>query len=84
MGLLRRDEARQEAPGCGKRGAEWGNLLLSWVSQGDTSYQVVYKDNLTDTSWTPVGGLVSGTGGTVTAPAIPTTSAKRFYSVLTQ
>src|ERR1035437_6308865 len=61
-----------------------GNLHLSWLSQGGTDYQVVYKDNLTDVAWTPVGGLVAGTGDVVTAPAIPTTAAHRFYQVQTQ
>ena len=61
-----------------------GNLNLSWLSQGGTSYQVVYKNNLTDISWTPIGGLVAGTGAVVMAPAIATTSTKRFYSVQTQ
>jgi hypothetical protein len=61
-----------------------GNSLnLSWVSQGGTSYQVVYKDNLTDPSWTPIGSLVDGDGGTKTV-SFPMSGAKRFYSVLTK
>jgi hypothetical protein len=60
-----------------------GNINLSWVSQGATSYQVVYKDNLTDASWTPIGGVIAGDGGIKTA-SFPTSAGKRFYSVLTQ
>lgn len=60
-----------------------GNITLSWLSQGATSYQVVYKDNLSDASWTPLGGLVAG-DGTVKSVSYPTPGSKRFYSVLTQ
>lgn len=59
------------------------NLTLSWLSQGATSYQVVYKDNLDDATWTPVGGLVEGDGQVKTA-SFPITGGKRFYSVLTK
>ncbi len=60
-----------------------GNFNMSWVSQGATSYQVVYKDNLTDPSWTPIGGLVAGDGG-VQSASFASTSGKGFYSVLTK
>jgi hypothetical protein len=60
-----------------------GNINLSWLSQGGTSYQVVYKDNLTDPVWTPIGGLVAGDGGTKSA-SFATGPGKRFYSVLTK
>jgi hypothetical protein len=43
------------------------NINLSFLTQGATSYQVVYKDNLTDSSWTPVGSLISGDGSTMSA-----------------
>ena len=59
------------------------NLNLSWLSQGATDYQVVYKDNLTDVSWTPIGGLVAGDGSVKTA-IVPATPGQRFYSVLTK
>ncbi len=60
-----------------------GNITLSFLTQGATSYQVVYKANLTDTSWTSVGGLVTG-DGTVKTVSFPATLSKRFYSVLTK
>lgn len=55
---------------------------LSWTSQGGTSYQVVYKDNLSDLTWTPIGAPVAGTGGAVSAP-VPAPGTQRFYAVLT-
>ncbi len=58
------------------------HVTLSWLSQGATSYQVVYKDNLTDPAWTPVGSPVAGDGSTKSA-AFPATEGHRFYAVLT-
>jgi hypothetical protein len=60
-----------------------GNVVLSFLTQGATSYQVVYKDNLTDASWTPLGGLIAGDGSVKTV-SYPATASKRFYSVLTK
>lgn len=59
-----------------------GGLTLSWRSQVAASYQVVYKDTLSDANWTPVGDLVAGDGSVKTA-SFPTTGNQRFYSVLT-
>lgn len=58
-------------------------LNLSWPTQGATDYQVVYKDNLSDATWTPIGGLISG-DGTVKSTSFSTTGSRRFYSVLTK
>ncbi len=59
-----------------------GNITVSWLSQVATSYQVVYKNNLTDSTWTPVGGTVDGDGG-VKSATFSATETNRFYSVLT-
>ncbi|MEY2429975.1 MAG: hypothetical protein QOJ40_2860, partial [Verrucomicrobiota bacterium] len=61
-----------------------GNITLSWLSQGATSYQVVFKDNLTDAAWTPIGGLIAGDGGIKSAGPFAATLTKRFYSILTK
>jgi hypothetical protein len=60
-----------------------GNINLSFLTQGATSYQVVYKDNLTDASWIPIGALVLG-DGTVKTASFAAGSAKKFYRVLTK
>lgn len=60
-----------------------GDIKLSWLSQAATSYQVVYKDNLSDVAWTPTGGAIPGDGSVVSV-SYPTAGGKRFYSVLTQ
>ena len=59
-----------------------GNVTLSWVSQCSTSYQIVYKDNITD-SWTPIGSPVPGNGGVVSSPPFSASGTHRFYSVKT-
>jgi len=60
-----------------------GNLTLSWPSQLTSSYQVVFKDNLADVAWTPVGSVIVG-DGTVKSASFAATGTQRFYSVLTQ
>jgi hypothetical protein len=58
-----------------------GNVHISWTTQGATDYQVVYKDNLADPGWTPLGSPVAGDGGVKSVSYPPT--GKRFYAVLT-
>jgi len=59
-----------------------GNITLSWLTQGATSYQVVYKDNVDDVGWTAVGSPIAG-DGTVKSTSFPKTGTKRFYAVQT-
>lgn len=66
-----------------KASVSGGNITLSFLTQGATSYQVVYKDNLTDASWTPIGAVVPG-DGSVKMASFAANSAKKFYSVLTK
>jgi hypothetical protein len=56
------------------------NVNLSWKSQGATSYQVQYKDDITGT-WTNLE-VVAGTGVGVTR-SYPTAGTQRYYRVLT-
>jgi len=65
-----------------KSAASGANITLSWVTQGATSYQVVYKDNLNDPLWTPTGSPVAGDGTTKSA-SLARTGTKRFYKVQT-
>ena len=59
-----------------------GNINLSWLSQPSTSYDVVYKNNVNDTTWTWLE-TVAGTGGVVTK-SYSAAGSRRFYSVLTK
>jgi hypothetical protein len=58
-----------------------GNLVISWPTQGATSYQVVYKDNIND-AWQPTGAPIVG-DGSVKSMSFPTSGPGRFYSVKT-
>ncbi|MBE0544619.1 MAG: immunoglobulin domain-containing protein [Verrucomicrobia bacterium] len=60
-----------------------GNIELSWLSQGDTDYQVVYKDSLSDPDWMPLGELIAG-DGTVKTASYTTAGSQRYYQVLTK
>lgn len=60
-----------------------GNITLSWLTQALTDYQVVYKDDLSNPTWTPIGGLVAG-DGTVKTASFAIGAGKRFYNVLTK
>lgn len=60
-----------------------GNIQLSWLSQGDTDYQVVYKDNLSDPAWLPLGELIAG-DGTVKTVSYATAANQCYYQVLTK
>ena len=42
------------------------NMLLSWPSVAGQDYQLEYKNDLAASAWTPLGGAVQGTGGTLT------------------
>ena len=58
-----------------------GNINLSWKSQGATSYQVQYKDDLNAATWTNLE-VVPGTGLVITK-SYPTAGTQRLYRVLT-
>lgn len=59
------------------------NVVISWLTQAATSYQVVYKQDLSDPTWMPLGEPVLGDGG-LKSVSYPAGGERRFYSVLTQ
>jgi hypothetical protein len=61
--------------------AAGSNVNLSWKSQGATSYQIQYKNDLGDPAWTNLE-VVAGTGLIITR-SYPAVGARRFYRVLT-
>jgi len=60
-----------------------GNVTISFPTQSGYSYQVQYKNNLTDPSWTSLGGSLSGNGSSQSAND-PAGVSSRFYRVLVQ
>ncbi|HEY9172172.1 MAG TPA: immunoglobulin domain-containing protein [Verrucomicrobiae bacterium] len=63
--------------------ASGGNIVLSWASQAATSYDIVYKTDLSETTWTWLE-TVAGTGSTLTKLYSTAGGGKRFYAVLTK
>lgn len=57
---------------------------LSWVSFNGHSYQVQYKNNVTDVSWTAVGAPIIAAGATSSFTDATATGATRFYRVVGQ
>jgi len=60
-----------------------GNIHISFPTQTGFSYQLLYKNNLTDASWTPLGSPITGNNSSQ-AVNDPTTGTTRFYRVQVQ
>jgi hypothetical protein len=60
-----------------------GGIVLTFPTQNGFSYQVLYKDHLSDPSWTPLGSPIPGSGGVKTANDSMATST-RFYRIQIQ
>jgi len=60
-----------------------GNVVLSFPTETGSSYQVEYKNRLTDTTWTPLGSPVSGNGSSQSVKD-PAAGSSRFYRVQIQ
>ncbi|HWD90862.1 MAG TPA: hypothetical protein VG938_00805 [Verrucomicrobiae bacterium] len=60
-----------------------GSIVLSFPTQNGFHYQVQYKNNLSDPSWTPLGSLLQGNGAVQSANDTVTGST-RFYRVQIQ
>ena len=56
------------------------NVLISFLTQSGLSYQLQYKNNLTDANWTPVGSSLSGNNA-VQSVADLVGGNSRFYRV---
>jgi len=60
-----------------------GNINISFPTQNGSSYQLLWKNNLTDPTWTPIGSPVSG-NGSVQSVGDTISLSKRFYRVQVQ
>ena len=56
------------------------NVVVSFLAQSGLSYQLQYKNNLTDANWTLLGGTVSGSN-TVQSLSDSANGSGRFYRV---
>ncbi len=60
-----------------------GNILLSFPTQGGSTYTIYYKNSLTDPTWSQLGSAVLGNGSIMTVPdAIG--GGTRFYRLMIQ
>jgi hypothetical protein len=55
------------------------SLRLSWPAAIGQTYQLEYKNNLTDPAWTSLGNPVTGTGASLTATNNFGASTQRFF-----
>jgi hypothetical protein len=55
------------------------NLCLAWPGVAGQSYQLEYKDDLSMPTWTPLGGPVTGTGGTLSITNNFDASPQRYF-----
>jgi hypothetical protein len=58
------------------------NLLLDWPTALGQSYQLEYKNNLTDPTWLPLGNPVPGTGNPVTTTNTLNTNSNCFFRLV--
>jgi hypothetical protein len=56
-----------------------GSVNLTWTAMAGPSYQLQYATNLTQAVWINLGGVISGTNGTVNATDAAPTDPQRFY-----
>jgi len=59
------------------------NINISFQSQNGFSYQVQWKNNLTDVSWTSLNSPITG-DGTIKSVSDPASGSSRFYRVSIQ
>ena len=58
-----------------------GNLNFTFNSLPGESYQLTFKNDLTDPQWTPIGPQVSGNGGAMTFSITISLQPQRFYRI---
>lgn len=61
-----------------------GNIMLSFPTQNGYSYQVQYKNDLTDVNWTPLGSPISGNNAVQSVNDSSSGNSHRFYRVQVQ
>jgi hypothetical protein len=60
-----------------------GTITIAFPTQNGSSYQLLYKNSLTDLSWTPIGSPLSG-NGSIESINQPVSGTMRFYRVQIQ
>ena len=60
-----------------------GQMQISFTTLPGQSYQVQFKNSLTDANWTLLGGTIPGTGSTLTVSDDMSSSLQRYYRLVT-
>src|SRR6185369_5764284 len=55
------------------------DLIISWVTMPGQNYQVEYKNDLSETNWTPLGTTWFGNGSLLTLTNALSPTPERFY-----
>jgi len=55
------------------------SLVLAWASFTGQSYQIQFKNDLSDPSWQPLGDLVLGTGSPISVTNDLSAPTQRFF-----
>ena len=55
------------------------NLVLSWASFAGQSYQIQFKNDLSDPFWQPLGDLILGTGSPISVTNDLSAPTQRFF-----
>jgi hypothetical protein len=61
-----------------------GNLSISFPTATGKNYQIVYKNNLTDATWTTLGNPLAGNNAVQSVQYSTTGTPQRYYSVQIQ
>ena len=68
-----------------KAAVSGGIIVISFPTQNGSSYQLEYKNTLTDPGWTSLGSAVPGNGSVQSATDTDTaTGGHRYYRVAVQ
>ena len=69
------------ASGLPKLTIQFSQVQICWNSDGDKTYQVQYRSELTTNAWVDLGTPIAGTG-TTSCITDPITGPRRFYQVV--
>ncbi len=58
-----------------------GAQVLTWPGAASHTYQVQYRDQITGLSWTNIGGVLTGSGGSLSFTSSLPTLGQRFYRI---
>ncbi|MGA2247637.1 MAG: lamin tail domain-containing protein, partial [Verrucomicrobiota bacterium] len=73
-----------EAPPMVNASIAGTGLSLNWQTVLGQSYQIEYKNNLTDPAWTALGTPISGTGGFISVTNNAALAIQRFFRIIAQ